>query len=1101
MTDKTAKASANRKVPGKWITLWAAAAILLLAICILFIYIGGGAQPFPVVISEILASNTGYPNAAGKICDYIEIHNTANHALDLTGFRLGDLAGENRYLFPAGTILEADEYFVIWCESESKDPEYAPFGISRSGGEEFCLITKNNAIADRVTTVAVGLDEAMARLEDGTWGLTEHPTPGAANDTYVEAIRDFYNPDVSSVRISEYSSAENGYCAEIQLRCDWVELHNTDDEPADLSGYTLSDNAGNDKYAVPAGTVLPGDGYLVIFCDADADGGTVAPFMLDADGGETLVLKTPDGKVVEFLDTQRMENGSCAYFADGWEITQKLSPGYENTENGYTAFLTGIGADVGRITISEVMSGEQYILDNGMNGFSDWVELCNNGDVPVELGCWSLSDDPAEPDKWMFPELVLDAGERTVIFCSGSGAAADGVICADFGLSASGETLVLSSSAGTQTDLVTLGQAETDHSFAAAGNGEMVLTDKPTPGYSNDENGYEAFCASGTAKGPLAIWEVMTANTEYLPQALGECYDWVELCNVSDASLCLSDYAISDDAANPGMHILPDVMLAPGQTICIILSGEPQLSTERYDHAAFALNGAKDRLLLYGTDGTLVDYVALGKIPIGMSYGRSAASGGFYYMIPTPNRPNEDGTRLISAAPVSEIQPGVYTGEDAFVVPFEAAGTVYYTTDGSDPGPDDILYEGPVTVAETTVLRAAAIEDGKLVSEIWTSTFVIQEPHSIPVVSLVTDPVNLWGGKGIYQNFIEIKEERRDANISYSGEDGSFSIGCEISLHGATTVTAFDKKSFTLRFKNSYDGPLYYDLFGDGEVTVFSSLILRAAHESTQSSHMHDILIADFSAENCDTVLSQKYRYVALYLNGEYWGLYALREHHSREHYASYMHVPADTVMMQRFATDTRDGLMDLYNYCKENDLSDDTCYAYVESQMDMSSMVDWMIMEAYMSNFDINGNMRYYYSPIDGKWRCGLVDVDLGMFGYSAFDEVAGTFHHSVFTANLMKNEAFQELLAARLAELLEGPLSDGNMCASIDNIAAIIRDEMPMECDRWGYDVYVWESFVAGMKHFCTGRSDIMIESLCNELGFTAKEREAWFGHLAEA
>ncbi len=49
---------------------------------------------------------------------------------------------------------------------------------------------------------------------------------------------------------------------------DWVELFNAGTEPVDLSGYFLTDNLGNeDKWAIPQGTIIPGNGFLVIWAD------------------------------------------------------------------------------------------------------------------------------------------------------------------------------------------------------------------------------------------------------------------------------------------------------------------------------------------------------------------------------------------------------------------------------------------------------------------------------------------------------------------------------------------------------------------------------------------------------------------------------------------------------------------------------------------------------------------------------------------------------------------------------------------------------------------------------------------------------------------
>lgn len=1099
MSNDTSVSSSSPSNSSRSKILWICAAVVLLAVCLSLIVLSTGSDGriYPVYISEVLASNTRLPNADGRCCDYIELYNSAEYPVDLSGFLLGDIAGSSRYTFPSGTVLEGHGYLVVYCDASVEDAGYAHFGISRSGGETFYLIATNGAIVDQMTTIPTELDEAMILGQDGQWTVVAQATPGSASHADISTEQDTWNGALSSVRVSEYSSGDNALHPDTGLLCDWIELHNTGTENADISGFTLSDNVNNDKYRFPAGTVIPADGYLMVYC-GDGEGENLAPFRLSAREEESIVLKDTQGRIVEMLWTKPLEiPGSVALMDGVWTVTDMATPGWENSQAGYAAFCQATGSAPGQIVISELMAAEQYVLPDSFGEFSDWVELYNTGETAVDLTGWFLSDDPDRPTKWQIPGLSIQPGERKILFLSGRDGVYEDELHASFSLAASGESLVLTSALGTVVDSVTFGASGTNQSFVFD-SGEPVLTEDPTPGYANDQAGYEAFCDAALPQGPLAIWEVMTSNDWYLPQSLGKCYDWVELYNVSEETIRLSDFSITDDESAPDRYVLPDKTLAPGQRIIIILSGDEKLSNGKYAHAPFSLSAAGDQLLLYQGEN-LIDYVYLKNIPLQHSYGRSEETGGFAYMTPTPGTANAAGKRQISAQPTSNYDPGAYVSETGLSVSLSAEGTIYYTLDGSDPDTGSKVYSGPISIDNTTVLRAAALEDGKLLSSIYTATFLVQESHSIPVVSLVTDPDNLWGSKGIYKSGdITIKEEKRAANISYTGSDGSFSLDCEISLHGATTVTAFDKKSFTVRFQDNYDGPLYYDVFEDGEVTVFSSLIVRAAHESTYSSHLRDAMMGSITSEYCDTLVSQKYKYVALYLNGEYWGLYALREQHTAEHYASYMDVPADTVTKVHYCTDEVTSLSDLYKSLSETNLRIPSNYEYVKSIFDLSSFADWIIFQSYVGNLDVNGNMRYYYSTADGLWRCGLVDVDLGMFGKAAFSEICDTFHHGKLVTALLQNEEFRDLVARRLAELLEGPLSDAAMAARIDSMCDEIRDEIVQESARWGYSSAIWNIFVQEVRDYCDGRVEYVIQDFCAQVGLTAEEKETYFGHL---
>lgn len=1073
--------------------------VLLVLVCLVFGGRTSQGQIFPVYISEVVAANTGYPNDQGRCSDFIEIYNSADYPVDLSGFQLGDIEGKSRYAFPAGTVIAPGDYLCVYCDKTVEG--YALFEISRAGGEIFYLIAKNGAVVDSVTTLALDADQSMTRREDHGWEISRVVTPEGPNDVYVTGYRDVYNSGVSPVRITELSSGRSGYLKEYKAPCDWVELHNTADEAVDISGFILSDNVGNDKYHFPQGTILAPGAYFLVSCTDQVAAPEVAPFGLSRDGTETVVLKTADGRIVEIIETLPMSSGSMALQSDGsWEVTQLVSAGFENTPEGNQEYLLQTGAQPGAIRISEVMAAQQLVMPDSFGGFPDWVELYNTSERTVDLSGWYLTDDPAETQKWMIPALVLEPGERKVIFCSGRDTEISGELHASFSLSAGGESLSLYAHGGVAVDTVNFPAAQDHTSFAFDGEERARQTELPTPGYPNDQPGYEEFCAQHSPRGALAIWEVMSANDSYLPQKLGSCYDWVELRNISDEPLDLADFCITDDPEVPDMHRLGNRVLQPGQSVAIILSGEPEMAKDGYEHTLFSLDAREDGLLLFDISGNLLDYVYLKQIPVGTSYGRMEESGGFFYMTPTPEEDNDAGFRRQSDAVTGTYAPGVYSGSDGFTVALEAAGEIYYTTDGSVPTKDSPRYTAPIELKETAVLRAVSLEEGKLESDIYTATFVVGDTHTLPVVSLVTDPEGLWGVNGVYRNGdISVKEIRLPSNVAYSGPDGAFSMDCAMNLHGATTVTAFNKKSFALRFLDSYDGALHYDVFGDGEVTSFRSLILRTAHESAYSSQMHDVLIAHVAALGSENVITQKYKYVSLYLNGEYWGLYAIRERHSQEHYASYRDVPAETVEINRFMIDSDDTLHDLYDFVGSHSLKDPENYAYVKSLLDVESFADWMIYEAYVCNIDIYANIRYYRSPEDGLWRMGLADLDLGMMGQTkAFDELYETFHHARLVRALIANEEFRDLLATRLATLLAGPLSDENMVKTIEEIAAIIRPEAAWEEARWGTPVESWEASVDYMIRFCDGRAQQMIDSLCGVLNLNKQQREYYFGNL---
>jgi hypothetical protein len=71
------------------------------------------------------------------------------------------------------------------------------------------------------------------------------------------------------------------------------------------------------------------------------------------------------------------------------------------------------------VVINEILAENRTSAEDVDGQKQDWIELRNTGAAPVDLGGWSLSDDPAAPGKWVFPNINLAAGQYLLVFASG----------------------------------------------------------------------------------------------------------------------------------------------------------------------------------------------------------------------------------------------------------------------------------------------------------------------------------------------------------------------------------------------------------------------------------------------------------------------------------------------------------------------------------------------------------------------------------------------------------------------------------------------------------------------------------------------------------
>lgn len=96
------------------------------------------------------------------------------------------------------------------------------------------------------------------------------------------------------------------------------------------------------------------------------------------------------------------------------------------------------------VLITEFVASNDSTLDDSDGDSSDWLELFNDSNVPIDLGGWHLTDDPNELDKWTLPTLMINPREFVVVFASGKDRAIAGSeLHTNFKLSRDGEFLAL----------------------------------------------------------------------------------------------------------------------------------------------------------------------------------------------------------------------------------------------------------------------------------------------------------------------------------------------------------------------------------------------------------------------------------------------------------------------------------------------------------------------------------------------------------------------------------------------------------------------------------------------------------------------------------
>ena len=772
-------------------------------------------------------------------------------------------------------------------------------------------------------------------------------------------------------------------------------------------------------------------------------------------------------------------------------VTPDPSPGMETPTPGPVP----VDADAGKVRIAELMVKNRATLVDEDGEFPDWIELENISEDSVELTGWRLTDSEKKPG-WTFPETRLDPGERLLLFADRK----DGALHTGFSLSA-GETLLLYTDLGALSDQVLCPDGEPDRSWLEDGEGAMRECLYPTPGLPNTPESYVSLMETRETDSPLVINEAAVFNRSIRWLGMLGQSDWVELKNVSDEPVELSDYYLSDDGEDRLLFRLPERKLSPGGIYLLRCDTNTGGAAFAPLCAAFSLSSSADRLYLSRADGSLADYVSLRGIPYGGSFGRMPEENGwFFFAEPSPGGENDGGQRRVSAPPAALEPDGVYEDVDSVTVTLEGAGEIHYTIDGSCPTENSPLYEEPITLEQSCLVRAVSVEEGALPSRAVTLTYLLNEHHQLPVLSLVSDDGRLMA---IYD--MALKDMEVPCSLALYEEGGGFSLSCGVKMHGETSLS-LPKKNMSVRFRGVYGRPeLDYDLFGDGEDTVFSNLVLRAGQDYSHAIIRNE-LCTELARSATDRVVISRSRYCVLYMDGRYCGIYALGEKLNEATYARRAGVSRESVTVAT-APLRKDGELykQVFAYADTHDMAQAEYYEEICARLDVDSLVDWLILEGCSGNQDLSyGNVRYCRSmENDGKWRLMYYDLDGGFYhADNCFTNVLAPWARKAsqtaqLTWRLLQNPEFREKLLQRAGELIPKAYTNENILAEIDRLSGQIDAEVARDFAHNGMDKSAWDWNVQWLRDAVRGSdwNRTCVKNLCQYLNVTEEERARYF------
>jgi hypothetical protein len=815
-----------------------------------------------------------------------------------------------------------------------------------------------------------------------------------------------------------------------------------------------------------------------------------------------------------------------------------------------------------QVFINEISNANRHTIYDEENDTDDWIELYNGGNQPVNLKGYFLSDNSSKPDKWAFPDITINPLEHLLIFASGKDAGEKAVHHWEGTIKGNDVWKYFEGFSEPDKNWLHLDFDDSNWVEGIGGVGSGPRDASLNTLISKDANSVylrHIFDIDNLAKIKRAAF-VIDFKDGFIAYLNGE-----EITRKNLSGIRPSFNSKADNFNEPVLYTseLPYLqyleeedlikLLKPGKNVLSVQVHKHKLTTEELSCTPFLLLGvmeprpnfkslpdwidlkqtffhanfkiaAGEELIFSNPQGVAIDSYIVPPLQLDNSIGRKpdGSNNWCFFAQPSPKSSNNNSQCYEGYEPAPSVQliGGFYSGnQQVTVFSNSATSLIKYTTDGSKPSVADNTYTDAIQIGKTLTLSTRAFSTGnKLPSQIIKQTYFIDEDFTVPVVSISTDPGNLWDEQyGIYAmgpnasseypffgaNFWQNWEREAHIEIFDREKKKQVSIDAGLRIHGGHS-RGFDQKSLRVHCRGAYgDNIISYALITDKpEIESYKRVIFRNGGQDYYRARMRDAMLQRLTKK---TFLDyQAYEPAVVFINGEYWGFYDIRERIDK-HYLAYNHQanPDQVDILEhsgylKVVEGSDKEFYALHDLAMTANPEDPEYFNQVNLKLDLENFADFFITQTFFSNRDWigdqTGNIKLWRpQEEEGRWRYFIYDLDFG-FGLrtgSKPDEntlsVArypnASNEHSRIFEKVLQNEQFRHYFINRYADLMNTSYHQNNLVEMITKFQNIMEPEMPRHTERWNYGLSTWYSEVDYLKEFAQERIPFARKHVQNE------------------
>ncbi len=395
--------------------------------------------------------------------------------------------------------------------------------------------------------------------------------------------------------------------------------------------------------------------------------------------------------------------------------------------------------------------------------------------------------------------------------------------------------------------------------------------------------------------GKLFVSEFCARNDSILEDEDNETSDWIEIYNGKETAVDLEGYYLSDNTEDLTKWEFPSVTIAPYQYLVVFASGKNRRTPQSELHANFSLDGDNGQLVFLEPNGlTILSEFNYGEQVEDVSFGELVEANTFgYFDQPTPGAVNT--SPQFATAPGEEVQfdktGGLFNGSiQLTILPPESPNAVIrYTTNNNPPSSRSAIYDGnPITIRETTTIRARIFEPGRDPSSVRSRTFVelnsnvVNFNSALPIIVVDSDGANLDDGN---RNFrftynVVIDKNPEDGLARMTGPT-DFQGRSGMHIRGQSS-SGFAKKQYAWEIVNNEGEDKDESVLG---MPKESDWIIHAPY--SDKTLMRNVMVYNLARDLWGNKGGVRTRFVELFMNtrrgsdvsmSDYRGVYVLME-------------------------------------------------------------------------------------------------------------------------------------------------------------------------------------------------------------------------------